>query len=61
MRMDVAEAFKVSMHDILGLSTVGVRKSYDISELGLYRGEVKGVVCCRCARSPSLDEPLESS
>ena len=31
----VAKEFKVSTDYILGLSTVSVRKSYDISELGL--------------------------
>ena len=29
---------------ILGLSTVSVRKSYDISELGLSEGAVRGLV-----------------
>src|SRR5699024_11649880 len=34
----VAKEFKVSTDYILGLSTVSVRKSYDISELGLSEG-----------------------
>ena len=34
----VAKEFKVSTDYILGLSTVSVRKSYDISELGLNIG-----------------------
>ena len=37
----VAKEFKVY---ILGLSTVSVRKSYDISELGLSEGAVRGLV-----------------
>ena len=36
----VAKEFKVSTDYILGLSTVSVRKSYDISELGLSEGAV---------------------
>lgn len=40
----VAREFKVSTDYILGLSTVSVRKSYDISELGLSEGAVKGFV-----------------
>lgn len=40
----VAKEFKVSTDYILGLSTVSVRKSYDISELGLSEGAVKGLV-----------------
>ena len=39
----VAKEFKVST-DILGLSTLSVRKSYDISELGLSEGAVRGLV-----------------
>ena len=42
--MGVAEVFKVSTDYILGLSTVSVRKSYDISEVGLSEGAVKGLV-----------------
>ena len=38
------EEFKVSTDYILGLSTVSVRKSYDISELGLSEGAVRGLV-----------------
>ena len=38
----VAKEFKVSTDYILGLSTVSVRKSYDISELGLSEGAVRG-------------------
>lgn len=34
----VAKEFKVSTDYILGLSIVSVRKSYDISELGLSEG-----------------------
>ena len=37
----VAKEFKVSTDYILGLSTVSVRKSYDISELGLSEGAVR--------------------
>ena len=40
----VAKEFKVSTDYILGLSTVSVRKSYEISELGLSEGAVKGLV-----------------
>ena len=40
----VAKEFKVSTDYILGLSTVSVRKSYDISELGLSEGAVRGIV-----------------
>lgn len=40
----VAKEFKVSTDYILGLSTLSVRKSYDISELGLSEGAVKGLV-----------------
>ena len=36
----VAKEFKVSTDYILGLSTLSVRKSYDISELGLSEGAV---------------------
>ena len=32
------------LYYILGLSTVSVRKSYDISELGLSEGAVRGLV-----------------
>ena len=48
--MDVRELFveqkefKVSTDYILGLSTLSVRKSYDISELGLSEGAVRGLV-----------------
>jgi len=40
----VAKEFKVSTDYILGLSTLNVRKSYDISELGLSEGAVRGLV-----------------
>ena len=40
----VAKEFKVSTDYILGLSTLSVRKSYDISELGLSEGAVRGFV-----------------
>ena len=40
----VAKEFKVSPDYITGLSTVSVRKSYDISELGLSEGAVRGLV-----------------
>lgn len=40
----VAKEFHVSTDYILGLSTVSVRKSYDISELGLSEGAVRGLV-----------------
>ena len=39
----VAKEFKVSTDYILGLSNISVRKSYDISELGLSEGAVKGL------------------
>lgn len=39
----VAKEFRVSTDYILGLSTVSVRKSYDISELGLSEGAVRGL------------------
>lgn len=42
--MGVADVFKVSTDYILGLSTVSVRKGYDISELDLSEGAVKGFV-----------------
>ena len=40
----VAKEFKVSADYILGLSNISVRKSYDISELGLSAGAVRGLV-----------------
>lgn len=40
----VAKEFKVSTDYILGLSNVSVRKSYEISELGLSEGAVRGLV-----------------
>ena len=40
----LAKAFHVSTDYILGLTTVSVPKSYDISELGLSEGAVKGLV-----------------
>ena len=40
----VVKEFKVSTDYILGLSTLSVRKSYDISELGLSEGAVRGLV-----------------
>lgn len=42
--MGVAKEFKVSTDYILGLSTVSVRKNYDITELGLSEGAVRGLV-----------------
>ena len=45
----VAKEFKVSTDYILGLSTVSVRKSYDISELGLSEG-----ACGYCALSVAI-------
>ncbi len=42
--MGVADVFKVSTDYILGFSNVSVRKSYDISELGLSEEAVKGLV-----------------
>ncbi len=39
-----AKEFRVSTDYILGLSTVSVQKSYDISELGLSEGAVRGLV-----------------
>lgn len=40
----LAKEFRVSTDYILGLTTVSVPKSYDISELGLSEGAVKGLV-----------------
>ena len=40
----VAKEFKLSTDYILGLSTLNVRKSYDISELGLSEEAVRGLV-----------------
>ena len=40
----VAKEFKVSTDYILGLSALRVRKSYDISGLGLSEGAVRGLV-----------------
>ena len=40
----VANEFKVSADYILGLSNISVRKSYDISELGLSENAVRGIV-----------------
>lgn len=40
----IAKEFKVSTDYILRLSTVSVQKSYDISELGLSEGAVRGLV-----------------
>ena len=40
----LSKALKVSTDYILGLTTVSVRKSYDISELGLSEGAVKTLV-----------------
>lgn len=40
----IAETFKVSTDYILGLSSVSVRKSYDISQLGLSENAIKGLV-----------------
>lgn len=40
----LAKEFKVSIDYILGLSNISVRKSYDISELGLSKGAVRGLV-----------------
>ena len=40
----LAKTFHVSTDYILGLTTVSVPKSYDISELGLSEGAVKGLV-----------------
>ena len=42
--MAVAKEFKVSTDYILGLTEISVRKNYDISELGLSEGAVKGLV-----------------
>ncbi len=39
----LAKEFRVSADYILGLTTVSVPKSYDISELGLSEGAVKGL------------------
>ena len=43
-RFPVYQEDKVSTDYILGLSTLSVRKSYDISELGLSEGAVRGFV-----------------
>lgn len=40
----VAKEFKVSTDYILGVSNISVRKSYDISGVGLSEGTVKGLV-----------------
>ena len=40
----LAKVFHVSTDYILGLTTVSVPKSYDISELGLSEGAIKGLV-----------------
>ncbi len=40
----VANEFKVSTDYILGLSNISVRKSYDISEIGLSENAVRGIV-----------------
>lgn len=40
----IADTFKVSTDYILGLSSVSVRKNYDISQLGLSEKAVKGLV-----------------
>ncbi len=40
----IPETFKVSTDYILGLSSVSVRKSYDISQLGLSENAIKGLV-----------------
>lgn len=40
----IAETFKVSTDYILGLSSISVRKSYDISQLGLSENAIKGLV-----------------
>lgn len=40
----IAEVFKVSTDYILGLSSISVRKSYDISQLGLSENAIKGLV-----------------
>lgn len=40
----IAETFKVSTDYILGLSSVSVRKSYDISQLGLSENAIKGLI-----------------
>ena len=42
--MAVAKEFKVSTDYILGLTEISVRKNYDISQLGLSEGAVKGLV-----------------
>ena len=51
----VAKEFKVSTDYILGLSTVSVRKSYDISELGLSEGAVRGLGLVRGSREGACD------
>ena len=43
-RFPVYQEDKVSTDYILGLSTLSVRKSYDISELGLSEGAMRGLV-----------------
>ncbi len=40
--MRVANEFKVSADYILGLSTMSIRKSYDISGWGLFKEIVRG-------------------
>ena len=50
----VAKKFKVSTDYILGLSTLSVRKSYDISELGIVRGSCERA----CGRYSRCANPL---
>ena len=57
----VAKEFKVSTDYILGLSTLSVRKSYDISELGLSEGAVRGLVAGTCLLYTSTTNPIFGS
>lgn len=54
----LAKALDVSTDYILGLTTVSVRKSYDISELGLSEGAIKALVLEK-ADVPTLNRLLE--
>jgi transcriptional regulator with XRE-family HTH domain len=54
----LSKALGVSTDYILGLTTVGVQKSYDISELGLSEGAVKTLVT-KSVDMPTLNQILE--
>lgn len=54
----LAKALYVSTDYILGLTTISVQKSYDISELGLSEGAVKGLLAVK-PDMPVLNRLLE--